>query len=299
MFWIAGILGLIIGLWFFFYILWRVKFRRLDSGKIPTLAFHQVSDSFSWSITRQRVNQFERSIRYLREEGYKSASVTEITNANHDKDDKKVILTFDDGYEDFYRNAFPFLKRYDFTACVFIITGYVGEKSNWDYNWGRYKRRHLSWPQIIEISKAGFEIGSHTVNHPDLTKIPASYLTHELKVSKQTLEDKLNRRVDILSYPFGRYNRQVQDEAERSGYKGAFGLSLNLKKNKFDSFSIPRKGVYLLDSPLTLDLKLNQGRLSWVEEMKGWIINRFPGWTIMLKGLPDYGKMKPVPEKES
>jgi len=297
MFWVTGILVLIIGLWLFFYILWRVKFKRKYSEKIPVLAFHQVNDYFSWSITRQKVGRFERGIRYLQGQGYKSVSLTEITNAKREKNGKKVILTFDDGYEDFYRNAFPILKQYDFTAGVFIITGYIGGKSDWDYNWGRYKRRHLNWSQIIEISEAGFEIGSHTVNHPDLTKIPAWYITHELKVSKQTLEDKLNRRVDFLSYPFGRYNRQVQDEAERSGYKGAFALSQNLKKNKFDTFSIPRKGVYLIDSPLTLDMKLNQRRLSWVEETKGWIINRFPGWTIMLKGSPDYDKVKPVPER--
>ena len=295
---VIGILILIIGLWIFFYIQWRVKFKKRGKGKIPVLAYHQVSDSFSWSITRQRVSQFERGVRYLREVGYKSASISEITNSNHGKDDKKVILTFDDGYEDFYRDAFPILKQYDFTACVFIITGYIGEKSDWDYNWGKYKKRHLNWQQIMEISQAGFEIGSHTVNHPDLTKVSVKHINYELQASKEILENRLDRRVDFLSYPFGRYNRYVQAEAERSGYRGAFALSLNLKEKKFDSFSIPRKGVYLLDSPLTLDMKLNRGRLSWVEEMKGWIINRFPGWTIMLKGSPDYDKMKPVPGRK-
>ena len=297
MFWLSGILLLIIGLWLFFYILWRVKFKKINPEKIPVLAFHQVSDDFSWSITRQKLSQFERGIGFLQQEGYKSVPLSEICKGNFEPDEKIVALTFDDGYEDFYLNAYPVLKKHGFTACVFVITGYIGQKSDWDYNWGRYKRKHLDWSQILEISEAGFQIGSHTVNHPDLTKIPNQYLSYELKESKQMLEDKLNRRIDYLSYPFGKYNRYVQDEVERSGYKEAFALSTILERDKLDTFSVPRMGVYLLDSPLTLKAKVGQGKMFWIEEMKGWIINRFPGWTIMLKGSPDYGKMKPVPER--
>lgn len=298
MFWVTGILVLTIGLWLFFYILWSVKFKNKSLVKIPVLAFHQVSDDFSWSITRQKLIQFERGIGFLGQEGYKSVSLSEMNKGNFKPNEKTVILTFDDGYEDFYLNAYPVLKKHGFTACVFIITGYIGQKNNWDYNWGRYKRRHLDWSQIIEISESGFEIGSHTVNHPDLTKIPNPYLTYELKVSKQMLEDKLNRRVDYLSYPFGRYNRYVQDEAERSGYKGAFALSAIPKGDKFDGFSVPRRGVYLLDSPLTLKVKVSQNWMLWMEEMKGWIINRFPGWTIILKGSPNYKNPKTTPKMQ-
>jgi peptidoglycan/xylan/chitin deacetylase (PgdA/CDA1 family) len=278
--------------WLSFYVLPGMKFKNKVKDKIPILAYHQISDDFSWSITRQTKNQFERGIRFLHDEGYATISSSVTFDPDYNREDKSVMLTFDDGYEDFYLNALPILKKYGFTACVFIITGYIGKQSEWDYNWGRFKKRHLSGEEILVLSKAGFEIGSHTVNHPDLTKIPRRYLNYELRVSKETLEDKLGKRVEFLSYPFGRYNRLVQDEAERAGYKKAFTLSGNLTRKICDSFSIPRMGIYLLDSPLSLKIKLDKGKLFWLEQMKGWIINRFPGWTTILKGLPKYDNLK-------
>ncbi len=269
-----------------------MKFKNKVKDKIPVLAYHQISDDFSWSITRQTKKQFERGMGFLYDEGYEAVLPSTIFDPEFRSNDKSVILTFDDGYEDFYQNAFPVLKKYGFTACIFIITGYIGKKSNWDYHWGRFKRNHLNWEKIIEVSQAGFEIGSHTVNHPDLTKIPRRYLNYELQTSKETLEDKLGKKVNFLSYPFGRYNRLVQDEVRKVGYKGAFTLSRNLRRKSHDSFSIPRMGVYLIDSPLSLKIKLDKGRMFWLEQMKGWIINRFPGWTTILKGTPKYDNVK-------
>lgn len=258
---------------------------------MPILTYHQVSDRFDLSITRQKISQFERGIRFLHEQGYKAVRLEEILSTDENQDEKKVALTFDDAYQDIYLNAFPVLQKLGFIACIFVITGYVGRYNEWDYNWGRNRKKHLSWEQIKEMADAGFDIGSHTVHHPDLTKIPKQFVEYELKRSKEILEDKLGQTVDFLSYPFGRYNRYVQKETERLGYKGAYTLCSNSKENGFNPFSQKRWGVYLLDSPLTLKIKLNQSRLSWIEDMKARIINRFPGWTIILKGLPNYDKM--------
>jgi peptidoglycan/xylan/chitin deacetylase (PgdA/CDA1 family) len=261
-------------------------------NKFPVLAYHQISNTFSWSITRQTKNQFERGMRFLHDEGYKAVLPSAALDPEFRRNDKSFILTFDDGFEDFSLNAVPLLKKYGLTACLFIITGYIGKKSNWDYNWGRFKRKHLSWEQISNLSQAGFEIGSHTVNHPDLTKIPRRYLNFELQASKETLEDKLGRGVSFLSYPFGRNNQLVRDEVEKAGYKGAFTLGGNLTQRSWLAFSIPRMGVYLLDSPLSLKIKLEKTKLFGLEEIKGWIINQFPGWTTTLKGLPQYDNME-------
>ena len=277
--------------WLFFYMLWRIKYKKPPKATVPILAYHQVSDRFDLSITRQKVSQFEKGIRFLYEQGYKAIRLEEIFNSNEEYNGRKVAITFDDGYEDVYLNAFPLLQKLGFTASIFVITGYVGKYNGWDYNWGRNKKKHLSWEQIKEMADAGFGFGSHTVNHPDLTKIPQQFVEYELKRSKQVLEDKLGQRVDFLSYPFGRYNRYVQKEAERLGYKGAYTLCSNSKQNDFHPFSQKRWGVYLLDSSLTLKIKLNQGKLFWIEDMKGRVINKFPSWTIILKGSPNYDRL--------
>jgi peptidoglycan/xylan/chitin deacetylase (PgdA/CDA1 family) len=260
--------------WVFFYALWRVRFNRPQRDAVPVLAYHQVSDSFDWSITRQKANQFERGMRFLQHQGYRVVGLKDMADSEEGTGGKSIALTFDDACQGVYQNAFPTLQRFGFTACVFVVTGYVGKTSQWDYGWGKNRRRHLSWDQIREMAEAGFEIGSHTVNHPDLTRIPSRFVEYELRASKEMLEDKLGQRVDFLSYPFGRFNRYVEQEAERLGYGGAYTLHSHWTRRGANPFSQARWGVYLLDSPLS--------------DMKAKIINAFSGWTIMLKGQPDY-----------
>ena len=274
--------------WLFFYALWRVRFKQPSKDAIPVLAYHQVSDGFDWSITRQKVGQFERGMRFLKGQGYRVVGLKEAAGSEEGTGGKRMALTFDDACQGVHQNAFPILQRLGFTACVFVVTGYVGKQSEWDYGWGRNKRRHLSWEQIGEMAQAGFEIGSHTVNHPDLTRIPKRFVEYELRASKEMLEDKLGRRVDLLSYPFGRFNRYVEQEAKRLGYAGAYTLHSRRSRRTANPFSQARRGVYLLDSPLSLRIKIDQGKLLWMEDMKGRIISAFSGWTIMLKGQPHY-----------
>ena len=274
--------------WLFFYALWRIRFKQRGKDAIPVLAYHQVDDGFDWSITRQKASQFERGMRFLKDQGYRVVGLKEAANSEEVSDERRITLTFDDACQGVHQSAFPILQTLGFTACVFVVTEYVGKPSEWDYGWGKYKRRHLSWEQIGEMARAGFEIGSHTVNHPDLTRIPKRFVEYELRASKEMLEDRLGQRVDFLSYPFGRFNRYVEQEAERLGYAGAYALRSGRTEDGTNPFSKSRWGVYLLDSPLTLRIKIDQGKLVWLEDMKGRIINAFSGWTTILKGRPDY-----------
>jgi peptidoglycan/xylan/chitin deacetylase (PgdA/CDA1 family) len=273
------------------------------------LTYHKISDDFDWGITRQKVSQFEKGIKFLHHQGYRTLPLEEVfkpdqTYSQDPADERKVVITFDDGYEDVYLNAFPILQKYGFTAFIFIITGFVGKSNSWDFNFGRKRKRHLSWKQIKEMSKFGFGFGSHTVNHPSLTRIdPAGGgVEYELKKSKEVLEDRLGKEVVFLSYPFGRYNRFVQEEAQRLGYKRAYTLSAKVKEDGFQPFAQKRWGIYLFDSPLTLKIKLSRSaeggsafggnRLFWIEDLKGKIINRFASGTAILKGSPDYSMLE-------
>jgi len=265
---------------------------KTDSDRgIPILTYHRITDDFDWGITRQKVGQFEKGIKFLRDQGYQSVSLEEAFKPAKTCD-RKVVITFDDGYEDVYLNAFPVLQKYEFTAFVFVITGFVGKYNSWDYNPGRRRTRHLDWKQIREMSEFGFGLGSHTVNHPDLTRIDRRFVGYELGKSKEILERKLGKEVNFLSYPFGRYDRFAQEEAQRVGYKRAYTLCSRDEENGFQAFAQKRWGIYLFDSPLTLNMKLNQNRLSWIEDLKGRIINRFASGTAILKGSPDYGALE-------
>ncbi|MCJ7576909.1 MAG: polysaccharide deacetylase family protein, partial [candidate division Zixibacteria bacterium] len=261
MFFLAYAILFIIILFLSLYILWRIKFKKEPIKTIEILTYHKISDDFDWGITRQKVSQFERGIKFLHDLGYKAVPLEEIfkqTSGSINEGGQKVVITFDDGYENAYLNAFPILQKYGFTAFIFIITGFVGKPNSWDFNFGRKRKRHLSWKQIKEMSEFGLGFGSHTVNHPDLTKIDPACggVEYELKKSKEVLEDKLGKEVIFLSYPFGRYNRFVQEEAQRLGYKRAYTLVPKSKEDGFQSrlwqdfqpFAVERTGIYLFDT---------------------------------------------------
>jgi peptidoglycan/xylan/chitin deacetylase (PgdA/CDA1 family) len=253
--------------------------------KTPILLFHKIDDAFEWGITTQKIKQFEREISFLFENGYRVVTLEQTEEP--DNQNKKVILTFDDGYESIYLNAFPILQKYDMFGYVFIPTAYVGKLNLWDANLGNKKFRHLSWEQIKEMSKHGFLFGSHSVNHPDLTKLSDKYLQYELKVSKDQLEQKLGREVDFLSYPFGKTNPKVCAMAKEVGYKKGFTICKTASQP--NDFAIARKPLYLIDSLLSFKIKLEQNNgFIWLEDFKSKIINSFANGTIIVKPLPKY-----------
>ncbi|MFH0931790.1 MAG: polysaccharide deacetylase family protein, partial [Candidatus Zixiibacteriota bacterium] len=182
-------------------IIWRLKHKSGDNRFHSVLAYHKVTDEFEWGITRVKPESFEQQVEYLKEEGFSNIDLEELL-LGEEKKDKQIALTFDDGYESVYQNAFPVLKRYGFTAIIFLITGYTGKENLWEAGFGR-KFKHLSWEQIQEMKESGFQFGSHTVNHPDLTRLDKKSLEYELKKSKDIIEDRLNQEIKFLSYPFG------------------------------------------------------------------------------------------------
>lgn len=274
------------------YLFWTFRFKKTSTNKLPILVYHKIGDRFEWGITRQKNKQFEQQMKYLKEKGYRSIKISEgfiedeAFNEKGSKDSKRILITFDDGYESAYSLAFPILQSYGFTACIFLITGYVGKYNQWDVHWGK-KFKHLSWDQIKEMMKYGFSFGSHTVNHPDLTKLEKRFVKYELKKSKEKLEDKLSQKISLLSFPFGKYDQVVEELAQEVGYQKAFTICTSSKNNNSHSFVQGRVGMYLFDSPLTLRMKLDQGGFFWMEDLKGRIINAFANGTSLVK-KPNY-----------
>ena len=110
---------------------------------------------------------------------------------------KYVVLTFDDGYRDFYTEAFPVLRSYGFTATVFLPTAYIDGKRP-----GLRDKEHLTWDHARELSAAGISFGSHTVNHPELRELGWSEIEFEtppLQGSHRIAPHNIARRFLLLS----------------------------------------------------------------------------------------------------
>ena len=127
-----------------------------------------------------------------------------------DSVDIEFEITFDDSNESDILIALPVLKKFEFSATFFILTGKIGRPG------------YLNESQILEISKNKMKIGSHGINHVPWTSLDKSKLHSELKESKNILEEIINQEIDMLSCPMGQYNRYVVKNAIKCGYKKVF-----------------------------------------------------------------------------
>jgi peptidoglycan/xylan/chitin deacetylase (PgdA/CDA1 family) len=253
---------------------------------IPILAYHKIEHRLEFGVTTVFPTQFEKQMRFLASRGYRSISLSELLDNKQKKEEKNVALTFDDAYQNVIINGLSIMKEYGFKATVFVVSDFVGKENLWDVNLGFRGFRHMGWKDLRYLVKLGFEIGSHSHAHPDLTKISDSEVKEELSRSKNTLEDKLGVPVRFISYPFGRYSKRVKQIAQECGYSGGVCLSHPFKKRN-DIFELEREAVYIFDTLSNFEAKLKLfGETAFIfEKMKGRIVNFFAGATFELKRM--------------
>lgn len=127
-----------------------------------------------------------------------------------------LSITFDDGYLDNHRFAAAELERRGLPACFFITTGFIGSDRSprWDAERG-IRSEWMDWERVTDLASRGFEIGAHTVDHPDLGQIPPDEARREAAESRRVLEERIGAPIPHFCYPFGRTwhiseaNRQV------------------------------------------------------------------------------------------
>jgi len=226
---------------------------------------------------------FKHVIRYLHEHGYTSLNMSALCTLRA-VPPKSIVITFDDGYDSIYTYAYPILQEYGFHATIFIISGYIGLLNRWDVNLGGRLFQHISRQHITELHENGWEIGSHTVNHPDLTRVTPDQVREELRTSKEQLEEILGSSVASVSFPFGRYSRSIITSAAEAGYSCCCGFWRKPWTRELqEPFVFERKAFYLFDNILNLKAKIDGGALSKIENIKLRIINFCSHGTALVK----------------
>lgn len=146
---------------------------------------------------------------------------------------RPIILTFDDGYEDFYTAAFPIISEFGFKATSFVITGKVG--------WSGY----LTWDQMRSIQASGLvQFESQTVNHLALSALGKFRLLGELADSKAAIEIELGRPVRYIAYPSGRYNWATLVLAREVGYLAGVTTHYGAVHSSADLLTLTRVRVH-------------------------------------------------------
>jgi peptidoglycan/xylan/chitin deacetylase (PgdA/CDA1 family) len=250
--------------------------RRISSSpaalRIPILMYHSVSEPgadsrhpYFGTVTSPAV--FEQQMRYLHENGFQTLSPADVF-ANGETSirivRKPVIITFDDGFRDFYTNAQPILAKYGFTAIVYLPTAYIQKTTT------SFKGLDcLTWNEVRELSRAGVLFGSHTVTHPVLKEVAHDQLEAELRDSKATIENELGLAIDSFAYPYA-YPQQNREFVQRlrsvlidAGYQNGVSTIIGSTHGIEDRFCLKRLPANSWDDPTFFAAKLD-GDYDWL-----------------------------------
>jgi peptidoglycan/xylan/chitin deacetylase (PgdA/CDA1 family) len=217
--------------------------------RVPILFYHKINiPSPQAKIKGLYVTpgSFLHQMRYLKWRGYNTITLDELIkglNSEIKLPSRSIVLTFDDGYEDNYTYAFPILKKFGFTATIFLITRDIDNLPDWPDSEETIREQLLSWNQIKEMSEYGINFQSHTHTHPSLPKLNEQSIREEVLKSKKIIEDKLKNKVDFLCYPYGHFNFKVEQVLKETGYKGAVTTKRGLVKDGDNPYHLNRIGI--------------------------------------------------------
>ncbi|MDQ3180906.1 MAG: polysaccharide deacetylase family protein [Acidobacteriota bacterium] len=215
--------------------------------KIPVLTYHSIDESSS--VISTGAATFRGQMKFLKEADFNVISLSNlIKNFSENKKlpAKTIVLTFDDGFQNFYATAFPVLAECGFTATVFLVADHCEKYNDWDGNLPTIElSRLMTWNEIKELHHHGIEFGAHSLTHPDLTKIPLEQVRRELGESKTVIEDKLGSAVETFAYPYGKFNAAVKRLTEQN-YAAACSTNLGKVQERSDFYSLERVDTYYL-----------------------------------------------------
>jgi len=210
------------------------------------LTYHSVSEGRS--PLQIRPGLFVEQMDWLKKNA-RVARLSEIVDAlaqGRPLPERTVVLTFDDGYRDFYSHAVSALRRWGFPATVFLSTAHCGKTNAWpgQPQWVNALPL-MDWKQIAELADQGISFGSHTVNHPVLTDLTAAEIEREIGQSKGEIEARTKRPADYFCYPYGRWNSAVRDIV-RAHHRGACSTAARVLGPDADPYALPRVDAHYL-----------------------------------------------------
>lgn len=254
----------------------RPLMRPLLAGKkasIPILMYHSISENCEERIhpyyelnTSPRL--FAEHMKYLAENKYAVITLDQVAQfvaSGKNAPEHCVAITFDDGYRDFYTEAFPILQQHGFTATVFLPTNFIGSQRL------KFKGKEcLSWEEVRELHRQGIVFGSHTVTHPKLRLLKRAELENEIRQSKEIIEDRIGASVQTFSFPFAfpeqdrNFIKILKDLLLGNGYNAGVTTMIGRASAKDSQLLLRRIPVNNRDDLLLYGAKL-QGAYDWVQ----------------------------------
>ena len=222
--------------------------------------YHRVSPSAEGDRYTVPARNFNEQMRALKESGYRVLTLEEtIRNLDEDRTGATapVCVTFDDGFLETFECAAPVLTELRIPATFFLVSGLMGLTNLWDRAAGRGREyRLMGWREARQLSSDGFEIGSHSVRHPFLPELSEAEALHEIRASKQEIENRLGTTARYFAYPHGRFNQRVRDLVSSEGYEAACSTLSGFATAANDRFALRRIEIFGSDSVRAFQRKI-------------------------------------------
>jgi peptidoglycan/xylan/chitin deacetylase (PgdA/CDA1 family) len=223
---------------------------------LPILTFHALDDQRS--VISFSPELFRRGMAKLFENGYRTIRLLEAVDylrLRKPFPERSFVITFDDGYESVYEEAFPVLQAYRMTVTIFLTVGERGRVNPGERLPLLEGRSMLDWREIQEMKQWGIEFGAHTLTHPDLTRLSLERVRSEICNSKVIIEDALNAPVECFAAPYSRYDDRSL-EIIRQHFTCACSDKLSLITLKSDLYGLERIDTYYLRTERLFDIML-------------------------------------------
>ncbi|SRR5258706_4257415 len=249
----------------------RWNWWRKPKKGIPILMYHKVGDPPTGSKLKKlwvSAAQFKNQMEFLEKEKYTPIIFKDLYNhwdGISPMPENPILITFDDGYQNNFAEGYPILKDVGFRATLFVVVQTVG----WDNHWHDPKTEAripmISWDQLKELQGAGWEIGSHTMNHPNLTTLEPKDVKIEMEKSRRVIGDFLDQIPETFAYPYGAGEDvpAIRASAKSAGYRVAVGVHAGkwtVGQLKSNPYNLPRIFVRGDESLLDFRLQLSRGR---------------------------------------
>jgi peptidoglycan/xylan/chitin deacetylase (PgdA/CDA1 family) len=249
------------------YAWWKTP---IDYKKPRILMYHMVRTHIKTSKfngLRVDPNMFEKQIKYLVDSGWTFYTISELVQNKDNLPEKSIAITFDDGYEDNFTNAFPILEKYNVKATIYLVV------DRHDREWSSKRKAKnnsgelmhepkLQDSQIQTMIDSGLiEIGSHTLTHDNLSTIGSEQKYNEIYKSKTKIEESFNIKCNAFCYPFGIMDNEDWKLVKDAGYTNATTTVKGIDNlNSTNPYLISRITISGKDNFYTFKLKLKTGK---------------------------------------